>query len=314
MPIHSFGELNGRLYLDMEFIEGIDGAMLLHRQGRLAPEPAVRIIMQAAAALDAAHRIGLVHRDVKPSNLMVTPSGFVYLIDFGTATRAGQPPITANDQVIGTLGYLAPERFDGAAEPRSDQYALACVLYELLTHRRPFGDGDSPQQMRAHLMAAPPVASDLVAAVPAALDAVIARGMAKNPSERWSSAGEFAAAAYAAATGQDVSTAEIAPRVAPTTSSASVAHPATVRAWAPQYAARPLPTRKATRPRTSVPVRQRPRLAFAALAALTAVICGALWLGRPGAAGPNPPHRPRGPAPSRQSPRCPPRHRSPRHR
>lgn len=166
VPIHGFGELDGRLYLDMALIEGVDGAELLRRAGRLAPEAAVRIVAQAAVALDAAHRIGLVHRDVKPSNLMVTSTGYVYLIDFGTAVSAGQRPITATGNMVGTLGYVAPERFGGTADARSDQYSLACVLYELLTRRRPFGDGDAPQQVCAHLMSTPPMASDLVAAVP----------------------------------------------------------------------------------------------------------------------------------------------------
>ncbi|WP_216917018.1 serine/threonine-protein kinase [Nocardia noduli] len=314
--VHSFGQLDGRLYLDMELIEGIDGAALLRREIRLAPEPAVRVITQAAAALDAAHRIGLVHRDVKPSNLMVTPTGMVYLIDFGIASRVGQPPITATGHMVGTLGYVAPERFTGTADARSDQYSLACVLYELLTGQRPFGDGDAPQQVRAHLMTAPPAVSDLVAAVPAELDAVIARAMAKDPSRRWSSAGEFAAAAYAAVTTRDMPTVDTTPATVPIiTSSAPTGttvpnqrtHHASLAYSAPPTTRTDDPTRtpvaplaeqavghvrsvpalsprQFSRPRPVTSMRVGPRVAFVAAAGLCAVIAGALYLDRPGAA------------------------------
>ncbi|MEV5838567.1 serine/threonine-protein kinase [Nocardia sp. NPDC052112] len=210
VPIHAFGELDGRLYIDMEFIEGTDVAALVREAGPLDPARAVAIIAQTAMALDAMHRIGLVHRDVKPSNIMVGPTGFVHLIDFGIAHRIDQPAITAHGNVIGTLAYMAPERFDGIAEARADQYSLACVLYECLTGQRPFGNADSPQQLRAHLLTAPPSAATLNPAVPASLDRVIARAMAKDPSQRYSSAGEFAATAYTAATGREASTVEIA--------------------------------------------------------------------------------------------------------
>ncbi|WP_433680743.1 serine/threonine-protein kinase [Nocardia sp. CA-119907] len=217
VPIHNFGELDGRLYIDMEFIEGTDVAALLRRDGPMSPARAVAIIGQAAMALDTAHRAGLVHRDVKPSNIMVTPCGFVRLIDFGIAQRIDQPAITSHGNVVGTLAYMAPERFSGIADARADQYSLACVLYECLTDQRPFGDIDSPQQFHAHLLADPPRAAALNPAVPPALDAAIARAMAKRPAERWSSAGEFASAAYAAVTGREASTVEIAARTVPIT-------------------------------------------------------------------------------------------------
>ncbi|MEV2223432.1 serine/threonine-protein kinase [Nocardia vinacea] len=209
VPIHTFGELDGRLYIDMEFIEGTDVSALLREAGPLDPARAVAIIAQTAMALDAMHRVGLVHRDVKPSNIMVGPTGFVHLIDFGIAHRIDQPAITAHGNVVGTLAYMAPERFDGIADAPADQYSLACVLYECLTAQRPFGNVDSPQQLRAHLMTAPPSAATLNPAVPATLDAVITRAMAKDASQRYSSAGEFACAAYAAVTGREASTVEI---------------------------------------------------------------------------------------------------------
>lgn len=209
VPIHAFGEIDGRLYIDMEFIEGTDVGALLQRAGPMAPAGAVAIIAQTATALDAADRAGLAHRDVKPSNIMVRPDGFVQLIDFGIAHRVDQPAITTYGNVVGTLGYMAPERFNGIADARADQYALACVLYECLTGQRPFGNIDAPQQLFAHLAATPPSAAAANPAVPAALDAVIARAMAKDPSRRWPSAGEFATAAYAAVTGRDATTVEI---------------------------------------------------------------------------------------------------------
>lgn len=216
VPIHTFGELDGRLYIDMEFIEGTDVSALLREAGPLDPARAVAIIAQTAKALDAMHRVGLVHRDVKPSNIMVGPTGFVHLIDFGIAHRIDQPAITAHGNVVGTLAYMAPERFDGIADAPADQYSLACVLYECLTGQRPFGNVDSPQQLRAHLLTAPPSAATLNTAVPATLDAVITRAMAKDPSQRYSSAGEFACAAYAAVTGREASTVEIVAETVPT--------------------------------------------------------------------------------------------------
>ncbi|MBF6298721.1 serine/threonine protein kinase [Nocardia amamiensis] len=263
VPIHSFGELDGRLYIEMEFIDGLDVAALLRRHGCFEPEQAVEIVAQTATALDAAHRAGLVHRDVKPSNIMVQPDGMVYLIDFGTAHRGDQPAITVTGNVVGTLAYMAPERFDGAAGSRADQYSLACVLYECLTGRRPFGNGDAPRLVRAHLLDTPPLASALDPGIPAALDTVIVRGMAKDPDRRWSSAGELASAAYAAVMGRDATTVELMPAVS------TVVRPPRRRTWA---AGSRMPYA-----RTSL----GPRLALAAFAVLVAAVAGALWFGRP---------------------------------
>ncbi|WP_067803369.1 serine/threonine-protein kinase [Nocardia beijingensis] len=196
--IHRFGEIDGRLYIDMQFVEGADLAGKLLAEGPLSPAVAVGVIGHVAAALDVAHRLRLVHRDVKPSNIIVHPSGFTYLIDFGIAHGLGQTAVTTTGMAIGTLAYMAPERFTGKVDGRADVYSLACVLYECLTGSRPYGDTDPAQQMHAHLMATPPRAGSVCAGVPAALDAVIARGLAKEPDERYATAGEFAAAARAA--------------------------------------------------------------------------------------------------------------------
>ncbi|MBY8858124.1 protein kinase [Nocardia sp. CA2R105] len=193
VPIHTFGAHQGRLYLDMAHIPGVDVARTLRLGPMRAPE-AVDLVAQVAQALDAAHVAGLVHRDVKPANIIVHASGFAYLIDFGIARISNQTTITATGFTIGTLAYMAPERFAGDAEPRSDIYSLTCVLYECLTARRPFGDTDPVQQLHAHLHEDPP----RVESVPDALNEVIARGMAKNPQDRYRTAGEFAAAALAA--------------------------------------------------------------------------------------------------------------------
>ncbi|WP_433757063.1 protein kinase domain-containing protein [Nocardia sp. CA-135398] len=198
VPIHGFGELDGRLYIDMEYIDGIDLSEMLTRVGTLTPIAAVDFVTQAASGLDAAHRAGLIHRDVKPSNILVGTGGHAYLIDFGIAHSLGQTAVTATGMAIGSWAYMAPERFNGTVDARSDVYSLACVLYECLTGRRPYGDTDPARQMHGHLMTAPPHVSTVNPAVPPALDAVIARGMAKDQTQRYPTAREFAAAAYAA--------------------------------------------------------------------------------------------------------------------
>ncbi|MET8653338.1 protein kinase domain-containing protein [Nocardia aurea] len=198
VSIHRHGEVDGRLFIDMEYIEGTDLEARLAAGGPMTAHEAVDILAQVAAALDTAHRAGLVHRDVKPSNILVRPDGFTYLIDFGIAQRAGQTGVTAAGFAIGTCAYMAPERFNGKADARTDVYSLACVLYECLTGQRPYGDADPARQMHAHLMIAPPRASTVDPTITPALDAVIARAMSKEPANRHRSAGEFARAARAA--------------------------------------------------------------------------------------------------------------------
>ncbi|WP_447002661.1 serine/threonine-protein kinase [Saccharothrix isguenensis] len=200
IPIHAYGEIDGRLYLDMRLVEGADLTDLI-AGGPLAPERAVRIVEQVAGALDAAHADGLVHRDVKPSNILVTPGDFVYLVDFGIAraTTANDTQITASGDVIGTVDYMAPERFENVAvDARSDIYALACVLFACLSGRRPFDVDGTAAQIWAHVQEPPPKAHATNPAVPPALDNVIARGMAKDPADRHETAGALATAARAA--------------------------------------------------------------------------------------------------------------------
>ena len=196
VPIHGFGEVDGRLYLDMRLIEGRNlGTMLQETDKPLGVEFAVSIVEQVAEALDAAHATGLIHRDIKPSNILITSGDFVYLIDFGLARTAGERGLTTAGSTLGTLAYMAPERFEGGeVDRRSDIYALTCVLYECLTGSRPYPADSLEQQIAGHMVSPLPRPSDTDPRL-AAFDAVIAKGMAKKPDKRYQSAGELAAAA-----------------------------------------------------------------------------------------------------------------------
>jgi ABC-type amino acid transport substrate-binding protein/predicted Ser/Thr protein kinase len=196
VPIHSFGEIDGRLYLDMRLIEGRNlGSVLKETKRQPGTAFAVSVVEQVAAALDAAHLAGLIHRDVKPSNILVTPNDFVYLIDFGLARGAGDVGLTTAGNTLGTLAYMAPERFDGGkADFRSDIYALTCVLYECLTGSRPYPADSLEQQIAGHMTKPAPRPSAIDPRF-AAFDDVIAKGMAKSPEKRYQTAGELAAAA-----------------------------------------------------------------------------------------------------------------------
>ncbi|GAA4547668.1 serine/threonine-protein kinase [Pseudonocardia xishanensis] len=208
VPIHDFGEIDGRLYLDMRLVTGQDLGEILAAGGALAPDRAVAIISQIAGALDAAHADGLVHRDIKPSNVLVTgPAGreFVYLVDFGIARAlddSAGAPVTDTGTTVGTLEYMAPERFLGeGVDHRADVYSLTCLLYETLTGHKPFRGDGLPALMHAHLQRDPPVPSREHPTVPVTFDSVVARGMAKEPDDRYPTAGALADAAVAALAG-----------------------------------------------------------------------------------------------------------------
>ncbi|MBL7325101.1 serine/threonine protein kinase PknE, partial [Escherichia coli] len=139
VPIHDFGEIDGQLYVDMRLINGVDLAAMLRRQGPLAPPRAVAIVRQIGSALDAAHAAGATHRDVKPENILVSADDFAYLVDFGIASATTDEKLTQLGNTVGTLYYMAPERFsESHATYRADIYALTCVLYECLTGSPPY--------------------------------------------------------------------------------------------------------------------------------------------------------------------------------
>lgn len=215
IPIHDYGEIDQRLFIDMRLVDNGDNlSTIIANEGPLAPARAVHIASQIADALDAAHADGLIHRDIKPSNILVTSSDFVYVVDFGIAHAVGHTltSMTVAGATIGTLDYMAPERFGGNdIDYRTDVYSLACLLYECLTGVRPFTGSDLPSLMYAHLHAFPPKPSQTNPAVPATLDPVIARGMAKNAEDRFSTAGKLAAAAREALTSATRKTTPVAP-------------------------------------------------------------------------------------------------------
>jgi serine/threonine protein kinase, bacterial len=200
VPMFDFGEIDGRLYVTMRLINGRDLQTIL-ADGALAPPRAVGIIEQIASALHAAHRIGLIHRDVKPSNILVAENDFAYLIDFGIARAAQETGLTSTGMAIGTWAYMSPERLNtGHADARADIYALACVLHEALTGQRPYPGDSIEQQIVGHLTTPPPRPSMLQPGVPQPMDAVIAKGMAKHPGQRYATTVALARAAHDATT------------------------------------------------------------------------------------------------------------------
>jgi serine/threonine-protein kinase len=203
IPIHDWGEIDGRLYIDMRLVQGQTLDELI-AAGPLTPARAVAIVGQIGAALDAAHAAGLLHRDIKPHNIVVTSADFAYLVDFGIAETRGDARLTATGVPIGTVNYMAPERFTGQPVTHAvDVYALTCVLYESLTGDSPFSRDSLENMVAAHLASPPPRPSLTNPRVPAGFDAVIARGMAKDPDDRYGTAGALVRAAQRAAGGGD---------------------------------------------------------------------------------------------------------------
>lgn len=204
VPIHDYGEVDGLLYVDMRMIDGTDLRKMLKRFGPMTSARAVAIIRQVASALDAAHESGIMHRDVKPENIILTRDDFAYLVDFGIANAATDEKLTELGTAVGTYAYMAPERFtNDEVTYRADVYALACVLHECLTGSQPYPGDSVSVVITAHLMQPVPKPSQERPGVPATFDQVIARGMAKKPEDRFASAGDLAAAANAALTDRD---------------------------------------------------------------------------------------------------------------
>jgi serine/threonine-protein kinase len=186
------GEHHGRPYLVMELLEGESLAERIGRAGPMAPAEAARVVATVAGALEAAHRAGVVHRDVKPGNVFLTAGGEVKVLDFGIALAAGEAALTTGG-LIGTAAYLAPERVLGQrATPAADVYALGVVLYELLAGRRPFEAGSEIELAMAHVNARPAPLALAVPSAPPHLVAACEQAMAKDPSARPPSAAAFA--------------------------------------------------------------------------------------------------------------------------
>jgi serine/threonine protein kinase len=202
--ILDFGEADGGVYLAMRHIEGADLRELLGRDGPLEPEVALRLVAQVGEALDEAHARGLVHRDVKPANILVDRDGAAYLGDFGLAKHASSPSsLTGEQSFVGTIAYVAPEQIKGEqVDGRADVYALTCVLYEALTGRTPFERESELAVLFAHLHEQAPRASDVRPELPPGLDHVLRTGTAKEPKERYGSCAELVAAARAALAGE----------------------------------------------------------------------------------------------------------------
>jgi YVTN family beta-propeller protein len=203
IPIYEAGDARGRLYIAMRYVDGADLERLLAADAPLAPERALVLVAQLAAALDAAHERGLVHRDVKPSNALVAKGDHVYLSDFGLTKQAADDRLTATGEVAGTALYMAPETLrTGRADPRSDLYSLACVLFECLAGEPPFTGPTQAAVIFGHLEEAPPRVSERRAGLPHALDPVLARALGKDPEHRYASGAELTTAVRAALAGR----------------------------------------------------------------------------------------------------------------
>jgi serine/threonine protein kinase len=200
VPVYDAGEENGLLYIAMACVEGEDLKTLLAEESRLDVRRTLRILGQIGSALDAAHARGLVHRDVKPANILVADGDRAYLSDFGVVKELAGNGTTRTGSFIGTIEYCAPEQIEGGdVDGRADVYALACVLYECLTGEPPFRRPSEVAVLNAHLHTPPPKLSRAAPDLPAALEPVISKALSKSPLDRYATCGELIAAARAAA-------------------------------------------------------------------------------------------------------------------
>jgi serine/threonine-protein kinase len=202
IPVYAAGEIDGQLYLATRFVDGTDLHALLRRDGPLSPERAADVVRQVGEALDAAHAAGLVHRDVKPANVLVS-GRHAYLSDFGlTRSVEAEAQLTDTDERLGTVDFMSPEQLRGQRlDARSDVYALGCLLYTVLTGSPPFHRPTAAATITAHLESPAPLAS-AVLGVPREFDNVVTRSLDKDPELRYQSAGDLGRAAAAAAEGE----------------------------------------------------------------------------------------------------------------
>jgi hypothetical protein len=246
VTIYHAGDEHGQLYVTMDYIAGTDLRAMIDRDGALEPRVATGIVEQVAGALDAAHAAGLVHRDIKPANVLISVEGGfadAYLTDFGLSKqlRGGTAALTQTGMFVGTVDYVAPEQLKGeAVDARADIYSLGCVLFEALTGQIPFPRESETAKMWAHASEPPPSARERRAELSPDLDAVLQRAMAKDPADRFPSAGDLGRAAVAAAAGrslpaveQSVATGDAAPDTAVTGHQAPTQAPTRVGAATP---------------------------------------------------------------------------------
>ncbi len=205
IPVFDADEVQDELYIAMRYVDGEDLGHLLDREGALDPNRAISIISQVGAALDAAHAHGLVHRDVKPTNILIASArdtageGHAFLVDFGITKNLASSGLTGTGQTLGTPNYMAPEQFRGQpVDGRTDMYALGCLLYECLTGRPPYEGESFETVMYGHLMTPPPSVATQRPGLPPALDAVVSKAMAKDAGERYATSAELVAAARGA--------------------------------------------------------------------------------------------------------------------
>jgi hypothetical protein len=278
IPVYEAGDgPDGELFVTMRFVDGTDMRALMAHEGRLHPQLAAGLVDQVASALDAAHRKGLVHRDVKPANVLISfaeGEPHAYLTDFGLTKRiASETGLTRAGTIVGTVDYIAPEQVKGErVDGRADVYGLGCVLFQALTGVIPYPRDSDAAKMYAHASA--PVPSVLTAApeLPPHLDEVVRRAMAKRPEERYQTAGELGRAAVAA-----VASAEVAP---------TLQHGAATAARASDSQADttvPAPRNWAAR------ARAHPRRLAVAGAAAVALVAGAIAVSSSGGSS-KPPH------------------------
>jgi tetratricopeptide (TPR) repeat protein len=228
VPVYDAGEVEQILYMAMRYVPGSDLQGMIRREGRLSPHASVMILEQVAGALDVAHGAGLVHRDVKPSNVLIAGGHgaeqplHAWLGDFGLSRRISDPAEHSTERPLGTVHYVAPEQIRGeAVDHRADIYSLGCLLFECLTGSVPFAHTSVPAVLYAHLEAPIPTVSDLGIGLPPAMDGVIAWALAKSPEDRPQRAGELAQAAAQALGGGEVRTRSAAPSGARTRTAAS---------------------------------------------------------------------------------------------
>ena len=284
VPIYAAGEEDGVPYIAMRYVAGSDLARRIEREGRLEPRLAAELIAQVGNGLDAIHAAGLIHRDVKPANVLLSGAAgeeHAYITDFGVARNvATESGLTQTGRFVGTLDYVAPEQISGGTiDARVDVYALGCLLHKLLTGEVPFPREAEAARLYAHLNDPPPAPSLLAPEVPMALDDVVVRAMSKQPEDRYPSAGDLGRAALAALSGEAVTV----PERTVATGAAATRETETVAPSEP--APRAAPTRQIERTRTDGNGRSRRGLIGAGLAALAVAAVVAVVLATSGGGG-----------------------------